>query len=174
MVKLSGNDPRVVAFFHHFHDRKSVFPSLYFNPVDNQTVNVILPVDLSDYSNAAAGRFAIGADGVIRPKGLRVKVSDAADFVDRIFSSTDRLADFISSSECDGIVAQGSAPQVRAKSLTVVTPVIDDRPVADAFYDRYTFSVVKDLKDRFGADTVIREWKILTMNEFELRYGLAA
>jgi len=172
MTTLTSTDPRVVSFFNHYHERKSTFPDMYVNTQDNQTVNVVLPVSLADFANAAAGRFAIGSDGIIRPKGIRVKVSNAKDFVDSIFSSTDKLAQFLNSSEKDAV--QVFCGGVCISSTKKVKPSVktDNRSARDAFFEKYTANDAKALQAKFGRELVIREFDILSINEFELRFGL--
>ncbi len=58
-------------------------------------------------------------------------------------------------------------------SKKVITPKVDNRPARDAYFEKYNHDTSKQLWAKFGRDLVRREFDILTINEFELRYGLA-
>ena len=167
---LQANDSRVVSFYNHYHSKKAKFPNMYVDVASNQSINVVLPVNLSDYSNAAAGRFAVGSDGIIRPKGIRRRVNDAAAYIDNIFSSVENLAKFINSSECDGM----AIARAETEKLMAVQPPVDPK-------DRMVRTV--DLNKMYGQGTIQRlmtqypktarhDYNLLTIGEFELRYNL--
>lgn len=172
---IKASDPRVVSFYNHYHERKAVFPTMYTDAHSNQTINVVLPINLVEFSNAAAGRFAVGNDGIIRPKGIRVQVADAQTVVEHIFASPENLADFLNASECNGLEYEGSE---RVSELTNYTPVQRDpldRPIADQNLEvRYGKGTIQRLAEKYGRELVQREYRILTVFEFEQRYGLVA
>ncbi len=51
-------------------------------------------------------------------------------------------------------------------------PATDNRPVNEVFFNKYTMNDAKALQTKFGRDLVTREFNILTLNEFEMRFGL--
>jgi hypothetical protein len=91
-----------------------------------------------------------------------------------VFSSHEALASFINSSECnaaeyiEGVRAKHLARASKAKSAT------DDRPANEVFFEKYTPNDAKALQAKFTRELVLREFNILTINEFELRFGLTA
>lgn len=61
----------------------------------------------------------------------------------------------------------------KSKVVSTSLSSIAFRPVKDAFYDAgYNWEVIKDLCTRFGTATVSHDYEALTVNEFELRYGI--
>lgn len=182
MQQLTATDPRVVSFYNSVTGRsvdadgrfigsaKSTTGYLYVIGNSSHSVQVVLPESLLEFANASSGTMS-GK----RPVGIRAgsfnSASAAADFVSTIFSSPASLAKFINSSECDaGGYASLSAS---AKKALIANALTDDRPVKDSFYDAgYDFSTLKELRGVFSQDTVSHDWNILTLNEFELRYGL--
>jgi hypothetical protein len=48
----------------------------------------------------------------------------------------------------------------------------ENLPANEVFFEKYTVSDAKMLQEKFGRELVIREFNILTLGEFELRYGL--
>lgn len=96
MEKLHANDPRVVSFFKYYHDKSKKIRDLYCKGEGG--VTVILPANLIDYCNAAAGNSG-GANP--RPCGIRRSCDNPKAFIKLIFTSTQSLADFINSSECN-------------------------------------------------------------------------
>lgn len=49
---------------------------------------------------------------------------------------------------------------------------MDNRPARESFFSKYSQDVAKQLRTKFGSDMVRCEFDVLTINEFELRYGL--
>jgi hypothetical protein len=49
----------------------------------------------------------------------------------------------------------------------------DNRPANEAFFEKYTTNDAKSLQNKFGRGIVISDFNTLTINEFELRYGLS-
>jgi hypothetical protein len=177
-AKLSGTDPRVVSFFNNVNGNKTdkngrlvgsaKSTTGYLYVTANNSVQIVLPNSLLDYANAASGTMSGQRPVGIRAGGFNTAES-AADEVSRIFASPESLAKFINSSECD---APAYNPDLTRDKKSVVS-MIDFRPVKDAFYDAgYSFSIIESLRKAFGKSTVAHDWSVLTVTEFELRYGL--
>lgn len=49
---------------------------------------------------------------------------------------------------------------------------MDNRPARESFFSKYSQDTAKQLRSKFGSDLVRREFDLLTINEFELRFGL--
>lgn len=183
MQQLTATDPRVVSFYNSVTGRsvdtngrfigsaKSTTGYLYVIGNSSHSVQVVLPESLLEFANASSGTMS-GK----RPVGIRAgsfnSASAAADFVSTIFSSPASLAKFINSSECDA-GDYLSLPQTTKKALLAKSLFTDDRLVKEVFYDvGYDFADLQHLCTIFGKNTVSHDWNILTVNEFELRYGL--
>jgi hypothetical protein len=165
MTTLTSTDPRVVSFFNHYVEASKKRPTLY---TASKSVVVTLPGDLLDYANAAAGHSGFGAGA--RPVGIRKTFDNSATAIKKIFESTESLARFINSSECN---AHEYIETVKAKHNAKSTKsATDDRPAIDAFFEKYTINDAKSLQVKFGREMVISDFNALTINEFELRYGL--
>lgn len=167
---LTATDPRVVSFYDEYHRKAKTRPSLYLS--SNNCLTIVLPSSLLDYANASAGHSGFGAGA--RPVGIRRSVDNSKGTITNVFSSHEALASFISSSECnaaeyiEGVRAKHLARAGKAKSAT------DDRPANEVFFEKYTTNDAKALQAKFTRELVLREFNILTINEFELRFGLAA
>jgi hypothetical protein len=160
---------KVEAFYDYYHAKKLTHPELYMNNPKGDTVTVVLPAALLDYANAAAGHSGFGAGA--RPVGIRRKIRGTAeDAIADIFSSPESLAAFIESSECNAAeyIANIREEHYR-KGLG-----IDDRTAESQWKDLHAKYDIKELSERFGRDNVITARHALTVNEFELRFGLAA
>jgi len=159
----------VTEFFNYYHAKKLTHPGLYANNPNGDTVTVVLPASLLHYANAAAGHSGFGAGA--RPVGIRRKVrGTAADALADIFSSPESLAAFIESSECNAAeyIAHVREEHYR-KGLG-----IDDRTADSQWKELHAKYNIKELAERFGRDSIITARQNLTVNEFELRFGLAA
>lgn len=164
MTTLTATDPRVVNFYNHYHTTVIKRPSLYTAGL--KSIVVTLPSELLDYANAAAGHSGFGAGA--RPVGIRRTVDNSGKVISAIFQSPDSLAKFINSSECNA-AEYIETVRLRHASKSSTT---DDRPANEVFFEKYTTNDAKALQLKFGKEMVIREFQILTINEFELRYGL--
>jgi hypothetical protein len=165
MTTLTSTDSRVVSFFNHYKETSKKRPSLY---TAANAVVVTLPADLLDYANAAAGHSGFGSGA--RPVGIRKTVDNSGRVISQIFESVESLTKFINSSECN---AHEYIETVRARHLgKSVKPTTDNRPANEVFFEKYTTNDAKALQAKFGRDMVISDFNTLTINEFELRYGL--
>ena len=167
-------DVRVTDFLNHYHTKVKTNPNLYISGKDS--VNVILPNSLLEYANAAAGHSGFGAGA--RARGIRKPVNNAASAIKDIFKNVESLTQFLQSSECN---AEAYVQGIRIKHLGVKKarglgyPIpTDDRTAESAWSNIYEKHNVKDLVVRYGREAVLQARKQLTVNEFELRFGLAA
>jgi len=169
MTKVTSNDTRVISFFNAYHDKVKTRPRLYKS--QTKIVTITLPTDLIDFSNAAAGHSGFGAGA--RPVGIRKTVDNAEIFVSRVFSTVDHLADFLNSSECDGIeYVEGIKTRHQGK-ITKSISLIDVRPAKEAFYDvGHKFDLIQSLRSKFGKGTVDHSMNVLNWTEFQLRFGI--
>ena len=170
-MTVLANDQRVINFFNSMQTKPKNDKGQFIGRVDNGSgllyvigqshIQVWLPMDLIEYSNAAAG-----SDKGLRPVGIRVggfkSANEAADELVDIFSSPENLAKFINQSEADFYDVY---PTVGIK--------VDNRLAETAWSDIYAKHNVKQLAEQFGRGAVIQARKLLTVNEFELRFGLA-
>ena len=76
-------DQRVIDFYNRYQTRKQSYPSLYES--GKESINVILPNNLLEYANAAAGHSGFGAGA--RARGIRRQVNNSAVALSQIFSS---------------------------------------------------------------------------------------
>ena len=166
---------KVVDFFNHYHSKKITSPNLYVAS-GNDAVNVILPNNLLEFANAAAGHSGFGAGA--RARGIRRMCSNAKTEIAAIFETVDTLADFLLSSECN---ADEYVETVRMRHLGMKTTkksklyvVTDNRPADKNFAVLTEKHNVQELANRFGREVCLQARKNLTINEFELRFGLVA
>ena len=150
----------VKNLYNHYLDKVKKQPNLY---ATGNFITVVLPAELKEYANAAAGT---GVGDTHTPVGIRKSSNNPFKELSNIFSSIDNLAKFIASSECNAHLAVERAIARRG-------PKVDNRSADSAWSDIYAKYNVKDIAQRFGRDTVINARKTLTVNEFELRFGLA-
>ena len=162
-------DQRVIDFYNRYQTRKQSYPSLYESGKDS--INVILPNSLLEFANAAAGHSGFGAGA--RARGIRRQVANAASALAKIFASPENLLIFLEGSEKNadayvtGVRAKHLARAGKAKSAT------DDRPANEVFFKKYTQNDATALRAKFTRELVLREFNLLTINEFELRFGLS-
>lgn len=97
------NKQAIEKLFANYHSKVQVQPNLYIQP---EYVQVVLPVELKEYCNAAAGH------NNETPIGIRVMCNNPVKEVSRIFSSVENLERFIRSSEQNAlhIVSVNSKP----------------------------------------------------------------
>jgi hypothetical protein len=163
MSKIDRNAVR--EFYDHYHATKIKRPNLYRTTDD--MITVVLPADLLEYSNAAAGHSGFGSGA--RPVGIRRAVHNSSTALEEIFESVNSLENFILSSEADGLEHVQRVRQAHATGV----PVRHKEPKAsDAFWAHYSKDVMLLLVNKFGRNTVEQSWKHLTLSEFEWRFGL--
>ena len=158
---------RVTDFFNHYHSKRLTHPNLY---ISGNSINVILPNNLLEYANAAAGHSGFGAGA--RARGIRRSVDNPVQALAQIFESTQTLAAFLESSECN---ADEYVETVRRRHLGMKPKYrvnTDERSADSAFKDILARVNINDLVKRFGKEDLLRSRKCLTVNEFELRYGI--
>ena len=151
----------VKDLFDHYHNKVKTNPNLY---ATGSYITVVLPLELKEYANAAAGT---GVGDTHTPVGIRRASSNSKRDLTAIFGSVESLVKFIQSSECNAHLA---VERARARK----GPKLDERPADSAWKDIYEKYNVKQLAEQFGRDQVLHARKTLTVNEFELRFGLAA
>jgi len=171
-MTVLASDLRVIDFYNAMQSKPRNEKGQFIGRVDNETgllyvignsyIQVWLPMNLIEYANAAAG-----SDKGTRPVGIRVggfkSANDAANELINIFSSPETLAKFINQSEADYHTVY-SVFQIKT----------DERTANDAWSDIYSKYNVKELAAQYGREVVLQARKLLTVNEFELRFGLAA
>ena len=171
---LTATDTRVVDFYNFIQSKPKNEDGHYIGSVQNETgllyvmggdrpaIQVWLPADLLEYSNAAAGTSGSRAVG-IRQTGYR-SVEAAADEIVKIFSSPESLAKFISSSECDY-----TGPLSR-KDKTPQQPAVET--AKNAFWTYYTKEDLAGLVAKHGRARVQTAYDTLTLAEFEAQFNL--
>ncbi len=165
-----ARDQRVEAFLNHYQSKVQSHPNLYVS--SNNQINVILPSSLLEYANAAAGHTGFGSGA--RARGIRQQVVNSLEAIQDIFASTENLATFLESSECN---AEAYVRSVRMRHLGVIesNPLLvkTDNRSADKYFkvlhEKYN---INKLATHFSRATVINARQSLTINEFELRFGL--
>jgi len=156
---------RVTQFWKHYQTKSTTNPNLY---VSGNSINVILPNNLLEYANAAAGHSGFGAGA--RARGIRRSVDNPKRALAEIFESPQTLAEFLQSSECN---ADEYVETVRRRHLNIAPRAkTDERSADSAFKDILAKVNIQDLIVRFGKEDLMRSRKCLTVNEFELRYGI--
>ena len=165
------NEVAVKSLFDRYHKKVQTNPRFYTSA--RWGAVVVLPKELLGYANRLAGHS--GYASTARPIGIRRAVPNPVAFLKEVFSSVDSLRSFILSSECD---AEEYINEVKRRHLGNMpakkanTALIDNRPANEVFFEKYTANDAAALRNKFGRDMVIREFNILSINEFELRYGL--
>jgi hypothetical protein len=162
----------VVDFYNHYQVKSVSNPDLYVS--GETSVNVILPNALLEFANAAAGHSGFGAGA--RARGIRKQVNNSRVAIKEIFATPESLAEFILSSECN---ADAYVDSVKARHLgsnykpsKYVSIRTDDRKVDKCFSEILSKYDIKSLAVKFGKETILKARKCLTVNEFELRFGL--
>jgi hypothetical protein len=174
---LTATDPRVVSY-HNFingkpRDADGYFIGskqneaglLYVMGKDHPMIQVWLPIELLDYANAAAGTSGDRAVG-IRITGFS-SIKQAAEEILRIFSSTETLAKFINSSECNFTGVTGRP--VRGPKVVAEPKANDEK---NGFWARYGKEELTALVSRFGRFAVKQAFDTLTLREFEELFSL--
>lgn len=151
----------VASFRQHYLRSIERNPSLYQSGPD--MITVVLPKDLLEYSNAAAGHSGFGSGA--RPVGIRRHVQNSQRALAEIFASEQSLAKFIESSEKDG---PAYVEEVRRRHAEKSTP----KPVmcSDAkqgFWSKYGKDDMKRAIERVGKPRVQELYHTATLAEFE-------
>ena len=169
------NEVAVKSLFDRYHRKIETNPKFYTSA--RWGAVVVLPKELLGYANRLAGHS--GFASTARPIGIRRPVADPVSYLKKVFNSVESLKAFIASSECDAEEYINEVKKRHASGLSykkTVTKIkkisTDNTPVNEVFFQKYTMNDAKALQNKFGRDMVIREFNLLTINEFELRYGL--
>tara|TARA_B110000503_G_scaffold31864_1_gene51575 strand:- start:25 stop:567 length:543 start_codon:yes stop_codon:yes gene_type:complete len=172
----------VTSLFNHYHDSVKSKPNLYKSHEGG--ISVVLPEELCwEWSNRAGGDSG-GTNP--RPIGIRYyknsvenRWGDQSAALEEIFSSIESLYDFILESDCEGaehlankIAKKQNTGSIRLNNKKFKIRVTDDRPADVAFGDILKRVNINDLVKQFGKEDLMRSRKCLTVNEFELRYGI--
>lgn len=156
------NRQAIAKLYANYHSKVNVQPNLYVQP---QYVQVVLPAELREFANAAAGH-GNGGD----PVGIRRMCDNPSREISRIFSSVDTLEQFIRSSECNAMhtVTVGSKP-VKMRVAKKRRPV----SVRSGFWSNYSKFELEELKLRFGYETILAAFNSkMTFDEFKLKFNL--
>jgi len=175
---LTATDPRVISFYNFINSKPKNSDGYYIGSTQNSTsllyvmggnspmTQVWLPIELIEYANAAAGSSGDRAVGIRRTGYTSVK--KAAEHILDIFSSPEKLAQFINGSECD--YAQVHAERIANRALSKVPkPTM----AKDEFWNRYTKEVLTELVNQYGRTLVQNAYNSLTINEFEAQFNLS-
>ena len=157
----------VETLFNHYHKKSATKPNFYAS-IEN-CVTVTLPQELLGFANAAAGHSGFGAGA--RPVGIRRNCVNSKETIKEIFSSVDSLAEFIMSSECNAEEYIQNIKRKHAKKAASGV-AIDDRPADSNFSVVLKKVNVQELVAKFGKEALLQARKVLTINEFELRFGI--
>lgn len=181
---LTINDQRVINFFNAVNDNDRDFNGNFIGSAKSKTgylyvtgdndVQVVLPVDLTDYANAASGNMSGG-----RPVGIRVKGFDtaesAAKFVTSTFSDINELVKFINSSKCDAVAYTDGAPKSSKASIKIGAQMAKDAIYA-IHGDTKGFAILKGIRNahfntKERAAIMIKLFNETPFSEIELTYG---
>jgi hypothetical protein len=158
----------VSSFYRHYHESRKTRPDLYRN--GDSMITVVLPKDLLEYSNAAAGHSGFGSGA--RPVGIRRQVPDSQKALAEIFATEQSLAKFIGDSECDG---PAYVEEVRKRHAEKSTPkpamTNDDKR---GFWSKYNKDHMAAAIARVGKPRVVELYHTATLADFERETGLAA
>ena len=162
-------DQRIVDFYNHYHTRRVSRPELYVS--GKESINVILPNNLLEYANAAAGHSGFGAGA--RARGIRRQTNNSAKALAEIFASPDNLLKFLNTSEMN---AEAYVEGIRTKHLAQTKPVIpvntDDLKASVEFWNRYTKGDLQNLLAKHGRDKVQKAYNTSTIKDFETQFSL--
>jgi len=158
---------QVAAFHRHYHDSVKTRPDLYRN--GDTLITVVLPRDLLDYSNAAAGHSGFGSGA--RPVGIRRQVRNSQRALAEIFATEQSLAQFIESSERDG---PAYVEEVRRRHSEKAQPQpIKANCPKQGFWQKYTKDHMAKIKSsNKDPQQLVQDYNTMTLADFELKYGL--
>jgi hypothetical protein len=158
----------VEEFYNTYHAKVQARPDLFVN--DPYVLTVTLPDYLLDFANASAGHSGFGSGA--RAVGIRKSTTDSRKARNDAFSSVEALAKFIQSSECN---AAEYILRVKERHIKKAGVQTDDRLVAnhkDVVVAKHGKQIFIQLSKVFGRDMIKNSIDVLTVNEFELRFGL--
>ena len=173
---MSNFSNLVEDFYNKYHKKVKSNPRLYVSKED--WLNVTLPAGLLEYANSAAGHSGFGSGA--RAVGIRKKVVNSVEKRDEVFGSIESLENFILSSECNAAEYVESVRKrhlsgiSKKKLIEIITDdrLIDTKGSRTTMSRRYGSDVFLKLGRKFGNKVVNNDIHTLTINEFELRYGL--
>jgi hypothetical protein len=126
---------------------------------DGYRIQPWLPKSLIEFANASSGT----SGG--RPVGIRTghfaSAEQAADEISYIFSSPETIAEFLNKSECD--YAGPSVKVLQEPAEPMANPT---------FWNIYNKFVMAYIVKKHGRADVEQAYQVLTMTEFETKYGL--
>jgi hypothetical protein len=168
---------RVAAFRQHYLRKSAKNPDLYRS--GPRAVDVILPNDLLEYANAASGHSGFGAGA--RARGIRRECRDSAEFLREIFSSDQRLTEFLLSSEQNAEAYINEVrqrpkgePKPRAKKVTIAGRDPQTTPAQGNLYDFFARDqIVAIAKSLGGAAEFQAQIQGITITEFSDRFGVS-
>ncbi len=137
-----------------------------------------------EYHNKAAGRHkSTGIVNGYRIEGItgceatgRSAVEVAADILADALTDLASFQAFLETSPCDAY--EGALPILTRKAgrnVSEIVKAVDERLVRDnvsLVAKKFGKRIMLELAEKFGRDTVKTDRDTLTINEFELRYGL--
>ena len=154
----------VKAFHEHYHNTVKTRPDLYRG--NDTVITVVLPKELLDYSNAAAGHSGFGAGA--RPVGIRRVVRNSEQALAEIFADVNSLAKFIESSEKDG---REYVEQVRERHAQSKIPKPVMAAGADGFWASHNKDTMAAIKAKHKDHKQLAEdFKTMTLADFEGKY----
>ena len=148
----------VENLYNHYHEKIKTHPTLYAPGED--CVTVVLPEELIEYANAAAGHSNY------RPIGIRRSCSNSKEEIASIFYSVQSLANFISSSECNAIQHIVHLKEKAAKKTQ------KEQIARTVFWKKYDKSIMDQLKSKYKINDLREALDTLTMDEFEKKFNL--
>ena len=163
---MSDFKSAVNDFYNDYHRKVKSNPDLYVKNANHLTV--CLPESLKDYCNAAAGRSSDQAGAT--PNGIRIATDNPLALRDAVMSTTDTVEAFIRNSACD---ASNIGRRV-VKTVKTDDRLMSAKGSRNLMSRRYGPDILIELGRKFGRTIVKLDLDALTINEFELRYGLSA
>lgn len=154
MINLNA----VKELYNHYHTKVIVNPTLYV-PGENG-INLVLPEELLEYANAAAGHSNY------RPIGIRKYCSNPKEEIAKIFSSVESLIEFIESSECNAI------EHIKILKANKNKKIKKEQSAREMFWKKYDKSIMESLKSKYDINTLRTAFDSLSITEFEQKFGL--
>lgn len=145
------------TLYNHYHDRVINYPTLY---TGESYVTVVLPEELLEFANAAAGHSNY------RPIGIRSFANDPKERIKEIFSSVESLIEFISSSECNAIQ---HIKQLKIKAAVKKQKTESARSI---FWKKYDKGVMEKLKACYNPTLLREAFDTMSMSQFEKEFNL--
>jgi hypothetical protein len=174
--KILSSDQRVIDWYNNYHAKKISNPSIYCVNSERSAPNILIcvPQELTEYAESNAGHH--GLPEAI-PVGMRRSASNPEAYVAAVFASTESVARFLNSSAADApeyCATVRSRAKYTKEQLTILDLLDSDVRIAfDKVYGQATANTVfAKLYAKFGKASVLSDYRVLTLNEFEMRYGL--